>query len=194
MNIKIDKNQVLNDKKRWWRFVSYASRTKVSKDGQREPRQKLPFTNHTENTNRVSTILLVKSRLELGWGWGQVWVSKKFPLYFFKQFQFIGSKAMEASRLGLRWVFSGKEYVEVNYGLYWVVWCTLRRSCIRGMPDSCDSKRCFSSFNVSRVSEFSGSSVQLPSPSNCNRCVWNFHNEGRWVIVKSVMPLSLAAW
>lgn len=51
---------------------------------------------------------------------------------------------------------------------------SLRRSCISGMPASWDSRRCFSSVSERRVAVSSCSKRQLPSPSNCSRCVWYF--------------------
>jgi len=51
---------------------------------------------------------------------------------------------------------------------------SLRRCVILGMPASWASSRCFSSFSDSRVPVSRASKRQLPSPSNCSRCVWNF--------------------
>ena len=51
---------------------------------------------------------------------------------------------------------------------------SLRRSCMRGMPASWASSRCFSSLSERRVVISSTSILQPPSPSNCSRWVWNF--------------------
>ena len=51
---------------------------------------------------------------------------------------------------------------------------SLRRSCMRGMPASWASSRCFSSLSERRVVISSTSIRQPPSPSNCSRWVWNF--------------------
>lgn len=125
------------------------------------------------------------------------------------------------SRIAIETCAQPTNQTKVSSGMKKKKLVTLRRSCIRGIPDNCDSKRCFSSFNVNRVSLFNGSSVQCPSPSNWSRWVWNFlrqtnkqtkktnesispprrptrqqshHKEGRWVMVSNVIPASLAAW
>uniref|UniRef100_A0A2M4B3C1 Putative secreted protein n=1 Tax=Anopheles triannulatus TaxID=58253 RepID=A0A2M4B3C1_9DIPT len=36
------------------------------------------------------------------------------------------------------------------------------------------------------------SNTHPPWPSNCRIWVWNFHNVGRWVMVRSVMSMDLA--